>query len=1193
MYGNNTNTFSDRRDYSSGGGGRGVYRSGGYRGGGRRGGGYRGGRRFPQHGNRFADHRAGPRKDPQQQVLQDLLQMVTKVGTLTAPPPPPPTGSHEQQQDNKEDPNHPKQQPPQRSAAVMQQIAQNVRLLTGVVCGSNRALFLRFDPTARTLATERFGPVAVHGVRCAACLPLQTPVYAALAVSLHEASRVVAVAGDSDSHANELFLPRTVAFCSQTLARDLDRLLLDSSGKNDSITHNNGTDDDQADEDLPAHTLTRCRLQLRYLALLQEMNVVASDTNTLVEADDDDNNTKHHSLNQLLLAMVQAAQKAVNSSHHNHPNTGYILTTLVLSTLPYLVSGSNSSNRFWVESHLLHPLEMLCQHYRSAFQPGTGAQAILLKEEQVEEGAAGEEEPEDEDEIEEDDDDAAGQVCDSLQDLLRSTKTHLQKASSSSDETAAASRWALWREGPWIAPMAAPTETEGDTMTDKDDDNNTSAAASGTPSTTTTTTTTTLPLKYTGEPLPLAVLASCQSLRALLSLGSAGDDDTTTTLSKSDLTGIVYGRLPIFGAPPDVELDDDDDELEDDDEEENMQEEGSSSKGTTTNERLQAYQKEFGLVDRYFIGEAVRDILLSHQPSVSETGVQRGNVKTVAEQVWSIRFMMVTTTTTTTSAANNNGNSNDQQPQAKSGADGDDPTKGIEYAILETILSLMVQCSPTGSAFSLVYLSRVVLELTKLAPTIISPAIVLAVSTLFQDYMPALTPAARHNLSQWFAFHLIHTDYQWPAGYWKHWEPYVVGQQPSGEGGWRSNSRGAFVQDALSVLVENVSDPEHLVTECLPKDSLLVNQLLMAEPQNKRTDPASALLKTLQADVQQRISVAKEDPDSLLQYLLSDEVTESTAAALADVSSPEVVKKWCMTGVVMRAFLAPAVVDLNRLQSDLAKAREASGDEDGMEEDSADREDVLSLFLDTLKEYKPVLLGIMEKEAESQGESSGALAGGIFLLQQLDGALFYSRTLFQSCIQAMLQDGLLSAEKILQWLLGDYLGEANDTTAVVVLRWWELAQASIRLGMMMCAAAAPDTATTTSNEMEGVEGEGTDAAEASKSSSKKIQLLLHFLDPLLSYIVTRAGSVLISIHDETKGNKLLPAEVDLVEGCKFVVTESEALFRSMLLQDKLLSSAKVSDAWTESAVAGPRLASLLDIGGSPAVETLRTSLERM
>ena len=659
---------------------------------------------------------------------------------------------------------------------------------------------------------------------------------------------------------------------------------------------------------------------------------------------------------------------------------------------------------------------------------------------------------------------------------LRSTKTHLQKASSSS-ETAAASRWALWREAPWIAPTAGGAETEGETMTDDKDD--TSAAASGTPSTTTTTTN---PLKYTGEPLSLAVLASCQSLRALLSLGS-GDDDTTptTTLSKSDLTGIVYGRLPIFGAPPDVELDDDDELEDDDDEEENMQEEGSSSKGgATTNARLQAYQKEFGLVDRYFIGEAVRDILLSHQPSVSETGVQRGNVKTVAEQVWSIRFMMVTTTTTTTS-------DNDQQPQAKSDADGDDPTKGIEYAILETILSLMVQCSPTGSAFSLVYLSRVVLELTKLAPAIISPAIVLAVSTLFQDYMPALTPVARHNLSQWFAFHLIHTDYQWPAGYWKHWEPYVVGQQPSGSGGWRSNSRGAFVQDALSVLVENVSDPESLVSECLPKDSLLVNQLLMAEPQNKRTDTASALLKTLQADVQQRMSVAKEDPDSLLQYLLSDEVTESTAAALADVSSPEVVKKWCMTGVVMRAFLAPAVVDYERLQSDLAKAREALGNEDGMEEDSADREDVLSLFLDALKEYKPVLLGVMEKEAESQGES-GALAGGIFLLQQLDGALFYSRTLFQSCVQAMLQDGLLSAEKILQWLLGDYLGEANDTTAVVVLRWWELAQASIRLGLMMCAAAASDTTTTTTtnNEMEGVEGEGT-GAEASKSSSKKIQ----------------------------------------------------------------------------------------------------------
>jgi hypothetical protein len=67
----------------------------------------------------------------------------------------------------------------------------------------------------------------------------------------------------------------------------------------------------EADEDFPAHTLTRCRLQLRYLALLQEMNVVASDTATL-DDDDDDNTTSKHSLNQLLLAMVQAAQEAVS-----------------------------------------------------------------------------------------------------------------------------------------------------------------------------------------------------------------------------------------------------------------------------------------------------------------------------------------------------------------------------------------------------------------------------------------------------------------------------------------------------------------------------------------------------------------------------------------------------------------------------------------------------------------------------------------------------------------------------------------------------------------------------------------------------------------------------------------------------------------------------------------------------------------
>ena len=134
--------------------------------------------------------------------------------------------------------------------------------------------------------------------------------------------------------------------------------------------------------------------------------------------------------------------------------------------------------------------------------------------------------------------------------------------------------------------------------------------------------------------------------------------------------------------------------------------------------------------------------------------------------------------------------------------------------------------------------------------------------------------------------------------------------------------------------------------------------------------------------------------------------------------------------------------------------------------------------------------------------------------------------------------------------------------------------------------------------MEGVESSisatnGGDAAAA--KGAKEIQTLLQLLDRLLPYVVTRSRAVLAGLHDVTKGNKLLPGQVEIVEGCKMVVTCTEAMYYSVLLQGETASSAALlHKAWIESTVAGPRLASLLD-GGEvvPAVEMLRKSLERM
>jgi hypothetical protein len=91
-----------------------------------------------------------------------------------------------------------------------------------------------------------------------------------------------------------------------------------------------------------------------------------------------------------------------------------------------------------------------------------------------------------------------------------------------------------------------------------------------------------------------------------------------------------------------------------------------------------------------------------------------------------------------------------------------------------------------------------------------------------------------------------------------------------------------------------------------------------------------------------------------------------------------------------------------------------------------------------------------------------------------------------------------------------------------------------------------------------------DTTESISPAQKRAKEMLVFLDPLLSYATTRVGSLITQGNEEaTKGNKFAPEHVDLVEGLKFVVTESEALYLSFMGEP-------LQDAWNESTVAGPR-----------------------
>jgi hypothetical protein len=816
--------------------------------------------------------------------------------------------------------------------------------------------------------------------------------------------------------------------------------------------------------------MVRLRLTLRYLAMLTSAGVVQCAAK----------NDSSFGLVDLLRTMVQAATHA--EQQHNNRAVACVLAALVLSTIPYV---RNLVPAEWISDTLVAPLQDIIldnsssSSYQSSFAPGVGAMSILLKAERHEDMG----DDLDEEEDDEDDDEAQNQVCDTLQDLLRSVKQFLK------DGDSAPCRFALFTDAPWNclkAPVVAGTENGGAE----------SMAA---------------PLVFSGAPIHLNMLRHCRSLMLL----QGGKVPASMELARINLNGIVFGRLPFFGPPPEATDDEEDEE-----------------QGGLVNERYQAYRTGFKMVDRFFLGEAVRDCIISHEGRVTETGVQHGSIKAVAEQIWSLRHVIAGET-----------------------------TNGVEYCILETILSLIAQCE-RGSPLRLVYLSRVLLELTRLEPSIISPAIALGVSTLFQDYMPALVPIAGYNLSRWFAFHLINTDYQWPAAYWKHWEPFVLY-------GW-ANSRGAFVKGALAIMVENLSNPELLATECLPKESAIVEHLL-STPMEPLDDGA---ILSLSDEVQHRIWENSEGSDSLLAHLVSDEIGESIAGALNGT-----INRCGRTIALARAIMSPALLAYKATKEAISNIR--SGDDLSPMDEAGDTKDVLSVLQEKIEEYKNALQGVMVKDVNVTGyESDGKSHAEVCLLGQVASATSYSRTILEGCVQALLQQELVHVSSVLKWSLGE---TTEGSSTGPVLRWWEIVSSSIQLGISKSLAEEHGT---------GAMG---DENEDDMITTKQARIL-DYLDPLLSYVIQRVSSLLVA-STNGKANKLSSEQVDLTEGFKYVTLDCHNIYYAIMQKEGqeggFVSSADLHESLSESAIAGSKLASLLDGDGSLGADMLRQSLERL
>ena len=939
---------------------------------------------------------------------------------------------------------------------VVSTSAGNINDLTAVLCAEDKMeLLLKFHAPPSEMEVrsidrpgkpeEKVGKLVHLVVSCAADLPLQTPCYAALTLSVHEHVKGSQWEG---------FARRCVEYTMTNIARDLDTILL------------RGEEQAQAS--------CRVKLMLRYLAILAKIGIVKGFEG------EESLGTNKMTVFGLLCLLTEAAIAA--SEQFNNSSAAIVLSVLVLSTLPYIME---YVPRDAISEKLMRPIESLLESYKSTFSPGVGISSILLKEEQLEdddEEEEDEEEEDDEDDEDEEEDEASGQICDSLQDLLRASQRLKNEGEPS--------RFCLPLDAPWkgLVRRSTPNPEGGETESQ--------------------------PIVFSEESMYISFIHESQAISLLRG------EERQLNLQCFHLDGIVFGRLPIFGSPPDPE------DADDEDDEEDMEE------GAAKNEQLEAF-KGYSILDRYFIAETMRDCLVSHESYVSGTGVQQGSAKTAAEELLSVYHVL----------------------------SGENPSSGLEYAILETILALIAQSTEYGTLRHL-FLSRVLLELVRLEPSRLSPALAVAMTNLFQDYLPSLGPSARDNLSRWFAFHLINTEYQWPSAYWQLWEPYAISTKHS--------SRGGFVRRALNVMAENVSDPADVANQCLSCAKSLAGELL-----GRSTAAALAADTTaasLTFEVSRRVWDNDEDPSLLRDYLLGEEVSTLISQQGQGV-------EWLRTDAVIHVIVEPA----RQLHEGARRSIEKLGDDDEMADDSALSKDAEVLITDSIARYKQVLLDVIAKDAESlEGDKNELVTlGGAILLRRVESVAFFNSSLLQSIVSCLVKYRVVSELSVLRWLLGD-LGDS--ISADVVLRWWTYATEAFQEGL-----ASLERDTTGGGNM-AIDGGERNSNEQFSSQS------INGLNQMLQYAVKRVSSEVMSSQGDAK--RPSPLQVDLIEGMKAFALNSKLLLMSSLTRPAGIRTPmkphEVLDLLSKSEVSGSVLSGLCEGDESlGTISLLQRSLEQL
>jgi len=1170
-------------------------------------------------GNRFDNNAGGHTKsvDPQEAMLKQLSAMVATMGDF------------ENLASSATTSNGTVNDSTGNLRGVVRSVAKNIQDLTNVLCSAaNAALFLKFERASLTSnienssiqAADEAGPLATLVTSCVAALPLQSPSYVGLTFGLDVAAQALDSEEESQEEQNEEdivkykgFAKRCVVMACRRLASDLASSCVIASlvvegGEEDAKNAESSQNTNAGNSSCEGiHAFVRVKLLLRYIALLARVGVIPGHNHDEENENSNwDGSVSDKSLNRmsnlsmegLLHLLTEAATRAFNASKREqsqedegkdnpssqtYKNVSVLLSMLVLSTIPYTLYYLTETQ----VHNLLSKIDAIIsgECYKSLYEPGSGIMSLLLKSEQLEESIAisGKEDDDDEDSDDDDDDDdndgdETTPVCaDTFQELFRTVRKvvelHYNSTISSKSDNAItkSTRFSLLSDAPWQGLHVKPVGGDNDLDTGEDKSMKIEREKNNEAHCT-----------YSGEKISINLPETCLLIPFLLASGSTNDssDDVLdgnaeriTSLSSAvlqchHLEGILFGRLSIFDPPPTDDDDDDDDDEED----------------TRSSPEEDAYVTEFSLIDRYFLSETIRECLICHQSNVSDTGLEKGNIKDVAVQIWSVCHLFLSPL---------NQVKEDDSSQ-------NNICKGVEYGIVETILSLIIQ-APRGiessSPLNHVYLSRVLLALTKYQPSRVPQCLATAVSVLFSDFIPSMSPISRDSFSYWFSFHLTNTDYQWPHNHWVAWTPYAVkgigleddegGDGTVGFSKRKRNSRGEVLASIIQTIVTYASSPLVIVTDCLPIESPLCDLLLVervgvsssvAGEESvliKSADNFSSTFESVQEEINDRIWKQNDDPDTIQDYIIGDELLQSVQKKMDDLdgsSSSDQDRIWWRTGLLVQSLLRPVIRDRRRFVQMVEKTRNARSDGDALknqmvdvneDDDYSPTEDAVADVRDSFSRYKTVLLASLAKDIQAYEEnldlgaakkSNTSKQCEMYVLRKFEKLASYSSVLLESCVESCVKLDIVSVMGVLWWLLDE--GHESERDLDIVCGWWKIASLVLRIGVINILSNSKAELLDSGGDIGMIIDSGGDKINiesAETSAVKKMKEVTDYAAPLMKYVISRVSKLLANLSDSGR-KKMLPLEVDLEEGLKYFVRTASSHIVSALSNDPVVKT---------------------------------------